>query len=204
MNSPASGYSFKAPDRSFKPAPEGVHQAIVYQFAWLGYQDGGKFRPKKQIAFNFLLAPGDDGVSPSIIHKINPSAHARGSLTPFLKALTGNAKMTDMEVKGFDYGSLLGSPATLQVAHKVSGTGKTFANVVAVLPAIGDAWKGIVADDYAFYVPGMSEEQGAAELAKLPPFLQTLIATQLTEASYRAKMAAYDAANPKDSDKSLA
>jgi hypothetical protein len=201
MNLPASGYSFKAPDRGFKPAPEGVHQAVIFQFAWLGYQDGGKYRPKQKIAFNFMLAPDEDGNSATVIHQINPSAHARGSLTPFLKAVTGNSKLTDVEVKAFDFGALLGAPATISVVHKTSASGKTIAKVDKIIPAIGDGWKSIVPADYAFYIPGLSEEQDAAELAKLPPFIQTLIATQLSEVQYKQKLLAYDKENPKESDK---
>jgi len=183
----SNGYSYVMPESGFKPVSPGLHQAVIFQFAHLGYQDGGKFRPTTKIALNFKTAEGT-----TIVKKLTLSSHTNGALKEFLEGLLGTS-LTEQQIKTFDFGSLIGKGATLQVVHKTGGNGKTSAQIQNVLPAVGDAYASIVPDDFAFYVPGMAPEVAEAEFVKLPKFLQT----QLTEAQYRAQLAAWDKANPK-------
>lgn len=180
-----TGYSYKLPERAFKSAPAGIHQGKVFQAIYLGFQDGGKFKPGPKIGLNFLLPDGT-----TIFQKWNPSSHKRSNFPKLADALF-NKTHTEAELNGFDLGQVIGRVATLQVVHKQTQSGKTRAEIGQILPAMGAAGDEIIPDDFAFVVPG-----NEADLPKFPAFVQTMYQTQLSEPVYLAKLAAWKAANP--------
>lgn len=187
-----SAYSYKIPEQGFKAASAGVHQAKIFQVAFLGFQDGGKFKPSRRMALNWLL---DEGTT--IVQKVNPSSHKLGKYGPLLDAVT-NKTNTPAEIDGFDIGSLLGLSATLQIKHKTNPTsGKVLAEVGAVLPAMGTGAASIVPADFAFIYPGIDPAIEAIELPKFPGFIQKNYTERLTEVQYLSKLSAWNAANPK-------
>lgn len=185
----ATGYSYKLPERAFKSASPGAHQAKVFQAIYLGFQDGGKFKPGPKIGLNFLL---DEGTT--IFQKWNPSSHKRSNFGPLIDALFAKTH-TEAELNGFDLGAVIGKVATIKVTHKTTGSGKTRAEISQVMEAIGNGGDLIIPDDYAFVVPGLD-----ADLSKFPAFVQTMYANQMSEAEYLKKLAAWKVANPQKKD----
>lgn len=193
----ATGYSYKLPERAFKSATAGVHQAKVFQAIYLGFQDGGKFKPGPKIGLNFLL---DEGTT--IFQKWNPSSHKRSNFGPIMDALFDKTH-TEAELNGFDLGTVIGRGCTIKVVHKQTASGKTRAEIAAgAMPAIGNGVDLIIPDDFAFVVPGLE-----ADLSKFPAFVQEMYAKQLSEADYLKKLAAWKVANPtakEEADSALA
>jgi hypothetical protein len=186
-----TGYSYKMPERAgFKPASEGVHQAKIFQAIYLGFQDGGKYKPGPKVGFNWLL---DDGST--VFQKLTPTSDKRGNFGPVMNSLFKRT-LTEEELNAFDLGSVLGQSATVKVVHKLTGSGKTRAEISGTMDSIGDGAAKIVPHDFAFVYPGQPEDQLAIELPKFPPFVQEMFNSRMDEATFLQKLAEYKAANP--------
>ena len=130
----------------FKPAPPGTWVARCYQVIDLGTQtDDGQFGLKSSHKLRLgweLFGEDDDGQAltvtvdgktmPMTVGKnYNVSLHEKASLRKDLAAWRGR-DFTPEEARAFDVSKLLGAYCLLNITNKVSGNGKTYANIVGI------------------------------------------------------------------------
>ena len=127
--------------RDFKPAPEGLFPAVCVDVVDNGIVDG-IYGAKHKIQIRWQLDPKSDAGSIDgteqgrpwlIVRSYTLSLHEKSALRPFLESWRGK-KFTPEELRGFDVEKLLGAPCLLQVFHRQSMLGRTFANVQNIMP----------------------------------------------------------------------
>lgn len=130
---------------SYKQVPAGAHVARCIRVIDLGTQlenfQGDEKLTQQLMLFWELHGEDSDGQpliadngDPLIIsQKYTKSLGAKAKLRGVLESWRGKP-FTDAELKGFDVSKLLGAYCMVNVSHKVSGNGKTYANVTAVTP----------------------------------------------------------------------
>ena len=74
------------------------------------------------------------------------SLHKKATLRQHLEAWRGR-KFKPEELKGFDLEKLLGANCQLQIIHTESDTGRTYANIQAIVPLSKDMEK-MISEDY--------------------------------------------------------
>lgn len=133
------------PESKFTPAPEGLHLATCCDVVDLGVRPT-PFGDKHQVEIWWQLETRtpDTGDRFSVRKRYTASLHEKAALTKDLVLWRGKPFTAD-ERKGFDLEKLLGAACQLQVVHKVTDDGKTFANVAAVFTAGG---KKLAVEDY--------------------------------------------------------
>ena len=114
---------------SFKPAPEGIHPAIIYQVVDLGTQKTdfqGETGQKHQVRFTLELLSDDckleDGRPMSIGVTRTVSLHENSRLRKDLEAIRGKAYTPD-ELNNVDLIRLAGTSCNVFVAHIPKGDG---------------------------------------------------------------------------------
>ena len=133
----------------FVPAPEGLHRAVCVDVVDLGmvtqsFNGDERTRRKLNLVWQIEASKQEDaGVSrrPLVSRRYTASLHPKASVRKDLESWRGGALSPEELRQGFDFESLVGRPAMVQVVHNTSvydGQEKTFANVQNVLPAIGD------------------------------------------------------------------
>lgn len=147
----------REPDSKFTPAPEGLHLAVCCDAVDLGERDT-PFGRKHQVEIWWQLEARspDTGDRFLVRKRYTASLHEKSGLTKDLVLWRGKPFTPD-ERKGFDLERLLGVPCQLQVVHKVTDDGKTFANVAAVFSAGG---KKLAVEDYTRQKDRSSEGGG--------------------------------------------
>lgn len=118
---------------NFTPAPAGLRDAVCQALIDLGMQPTN-YGPKKQILCGFELMDAlDDSGKPFVIYrKFTSTLNKQGNLKPFLEAWRGR-QFTQEELKLFDMPVLLGKPLKLLIRHETNDSGKTYANIQAVV-----------------------------------------------------------------------
>jgi len=119
--------------KNFTPAPEGIHVACCCDVVDLGLADHG-FGEKHYVEIRFQLEDEDEtGKRFLVRRRYTLSLSEKATLRKDLETWRGK-KFTKDELAGFDLERLIGVAAQVQVVHRVSDQGKTFANVTAVIP----------------------------------------------------------------------
>jgi hypothetical protein len=123
-----------------KTAPQGAHIGRCYQIIDLGTTEDKKFGGRKRkVQFLFELpnelATFDDskGEQPFYVRtSMTLSMSEKANLRKFIESWIGKS-MTDREASNFEIMDLLGTPAMLNVSHRVTDVG-TFANIMSISP----------------------------------------------------------------------
>jgi hypothetical protein len=123
----------KATEAPSNPAPVGNHRAMCYGVVDLGthsflYQGAQNTLHKIMLMFELSDELMEDGRPFSVSKDFTLSLSEKSNLLPFLNSWRGKAFTVD-ELKGWDIANVLGAPALLNVIHKLSKKGKTFADM---------------------------------------------------------------------------
>lgn len=136
--------------KTFDPAPAGVHQAVCVDVVDLGILDvtwQGKSKQQHKINVAWQIAETRDDGKPFLVFKrYTLSLGEKANLRKDLESWRGRA-FTAEEEQGFDVERLIGASCLLNIQHNESG-GKTYANVVSVMPLL----KGMPKMDAVEYV----------------------------------------------------
>jgi len=125
----------REPDSKFSPCPEGLYQAVCVDVVDLGNvttQWGDK--PKCRIVWQVDEIDPATGRRYDVRSWYTLSLSEKATLRKHLEAWRGR-KFTTLELRGFDLEHLIGANCQIQVIHKISDEGKTFANLQAIVPA---------------------------------------------------------------------
>lgn len=137
----------KAPERSFTPAPEGLHHAVAVDVLDLGLV-ANQWGEKHQVRIIWQI----DQINPESTRRFELrkqftlSLHEKARLRKDLESWRGR-KFTEDELKGFDLEKLIGANCQVQVIHDISEDATIWANVQAIVPAPKNVPK-LVAHDY--------------------------------------------------------
>ena len=119
--------------KNFTPAPEGIHVAACCDVVDLGMADHG-FGEKHYVELRFQLEDADEtGRRFLVRRRYTLSLGEKATLRKDLETWRGR-KFNKTELSGFDLERLIGIGAQVQVVHRLTDQGKTFANVTAVIP----------------------------------------------------------------------
>ena len=135
--------------REFELVPEGVYTARCIRHIDGGTQEIdylGNVSYKRQLRLTWELLDDEikmkDGKPFGISKTYTASLNPKASLRRDLEAWRGK-KFTEEELKGFDSKNLLDSYCTVQVVHKESSNGNTYANINAIMAAKKPYPKGV-------------------------------------------------------------
>jgi hypothetical protein len=127
----------------FSPVPAGLHRAVCVAYIELGTQQGTKYMStetvwKKKVAIMWEtpdeVMEVDGEKKPYTASKFyTMSLSPKASLTADLESWRSRP-FTPEELKEFDLDNILGKPCQINVIHKKSDKGKTYANIIGVLP----------------------------------------------------------------------
>jgi Putative quorum-sensing-regulated virulence factor len=127
--------------KDFQPVEAGTYPARCYSMIYMGTLNeefNGEKKEQKKVRLTFELPTEmkvfaeDKGEQPQVIGKdFTLSMHEKSGLRKFLGSWRGKS-FTDDEAKSFDITKLLGIPCSLGISHKVSKTGKTYAEITSV------------------------------------------------------------------------
>jgi len=170
-------------EKEFKLVPAGAHTAICNMVVDVGLQQTG-FGAKHKVYFRFEL-PGErvewekDGEKHegpmSIGNFYTVSLSQKANLRSFLESWRGKPFTKD-ELAGFDLFNVLGAPCILNVVHnKNEDTGKTYANIKAIMPLPKGVTRPKPENPILKYSP-----DSAGDLEKLPEWLRDKIAKQMS------------------------
>ncbi len=156
--------------KTYTPAPEGTHQAICVDVIDLGLLDNA-FKPgTKQHKVNVVWQIGeirDDGKRHQVYKRYTFSINEKATLRHDLESWRGKAFTRDEEM-GFDIETVIGANCIVNVQHRVKD-GKTYANVVSVMPLMKGMAK-MAALDYKRYEPEQQDQATAPEQPAQDPF----------------------------------
>lgn len=120
--------------RTFTPAPEGTHQAVLCDIVDLGEQENNFGQTKHFIRVVFQLEEAMENGKPYIVgQRFNATLHEKGALRKFIVASRGR-QFSDEELAGFDIESLIGTNVQITVIHNKAENGNTYANIASVSP----------------------------------------------------------------------
>lgn len=124
-------------DKQFPVAPEGLHQAVCVDVVDLGMVDQtfeGKTKKvhKCRLVFEIEEKDPDTGKPLQASQFYTVSLHPESRLRKHLRSWRGR-DFTDDELRSFDLETLVGINGQIQVEHKPSSNGKTYANVTAIV-----------------------------------------------------------------------
>lgn len=165
---------------NFKLIPAGNHVARCYEMVQIGTvveQSGiyaGKESHKVRLTWETPLECEDfgKGIQPfSISKEFTLSMNEKATLRKMLESWRGKA-FTEEEAKRFDVTKLLGKPCMLNVIHKTTNAGKTYADIAS----IGTLPKGLECPDQINKSRVLSFDEWSEEIfGSLPEYLQTKI-----------------------------
>lgn len=121
--------------KTFKPAPEGLHDGICVDVVPLGLcpTPWGE-KEKIRIVFELVESLMEDGRPFIVSNRYSPSLDDRSTLRKHLQTWRGK-KFTEEELRGFDLEKLIGVCCKIMVQHSTNASGKTYANVEMILKA---------------------------------------------------------------------
>ena len=137
--------------REFTPAPEGLHQAVCCDVHPIWTEErpsqwGGGLRDCVRLVWQ-IDQLGPDGQPFVISKKYTASLHEKASLRHDLESWRGR-HFTPEELKGFDLENVLGANCQIQIVHTKKPDGRTFANVLSIVPIAKGQPKMAVSKDY--------------------------------------------------------
>jgi hypothetical protein len=123
----------------FAPAPSGAHIARCFACVSLGTQPSNnpQFAPAFKIMLlwelcNEALEIEGQKVPMTISREYTSSLGSKSNLRKDLESWRGR-EFTPEELKGFDVAKVVGQPCIVNVLHRTSGKGKTYAAVSSVM-----------------------------------------------------------------------
>ena len=121
--------------RDFKPAPEGLHNAVVVDVIDHGMQEG-RFGRKHKVEIRWQIEEinPDNGKPFLAMRRYTLSLNSKATLRLHVEALRNSKKFTKKELAGFDLEELIGLGCQLQIVHNTTDDGRTFGNVQACVP----------------------------------------------------------------------
>lgn len=132
--------------QDFEPAPPGLHHAVCVDVVNLGYQET-KFGKKKQLKIVWQLKARDQkGKRFQVRRTYTQSLNDKSNLRHDLETWRGRP-FSRAELVEFDIEKLLGANCQMQVIHRISAQGRTYANPQAIVPA-AKGMEVLTADDY--------------------------------------------------------
>lgn len=122
----------------FPLAPEGLHQAVCADVwdIWTEQRPeefGGGLVDKTRLVWELEAQDKQTGKRFQVSQLYTASLHPKAKLSQHLESWRGRA-FTDDERKGFELENVVGVNCQIQVVHHLSGKGKVYANVQAVVP----------------------------------------------------------------------
>ncbi len=124
----------KGSDGDFEPAPIGMHHAVCVDVVNLGLCDT-KFGKKKQLKIVWQTKDrGSKGERYQIRRTYTQSLNEKSNLRHDLETWRGRP-FSRQELSEFDVEKLLGANCQIQVIHRISAQGRTYANPQAIVPA---------------------------------------------------------------------
>lgn len=142
----------REPENKFKPAPEGLHQAVCCD-VWDIWTEprpeeyGGGIVDKTRIVWQLDQTDDETGKPFEASQIYTASLHPKAKLRGHLESWRGK-KFSEQEVQGFDIENLIGANCQIQIVHNLSKNGKTYANVQAIVPAGKNMTKLRVTEDF--------------------------------------------------------
>lgn len=120
--------------RDFKPAPEGLHNAVVVDVIDHGMQES-RFGRKHKVEVRWQIEEiNPDNKKPYLVmRRYTLSLNSKATLRLHVEALR-NKKFTTKELAGFDLEGIIGLGCQLQIVHTTTDDGRTFGNVQACVP----------------------------------------------------------------------
>ena len=123
----------KGTDGDFTPAPPGLHQAVCVDVVDLGIVDG-TFGPKRKLKIVWQLrSRNEKNERFQVRATYTQSLHEKSRLRHDLESWRGRPFTKD-ELRAMDAEKLIGANCQIQVAHRVSQQGRTYANAQAIVP----------------------------------------------------------------------
>lgn len=130
----------KRPNTSFTPAPEGPQQAVCVDVVDLGLveqnfgsdEGDATLKPMVRIVWHSAEIDPATGKPYTISNRYTLSLHEKANLRKHLESWRGRV-FTEAELDGFDLETVIGANAYIQIVHKVSGKGQTFANIASIM-----------------------------------------------------------------------
>lgn len=129
----------RAPEGTdFPLAPEGLHQAVCAD-VWDVWTEprpedfGGGIVDKTRLVWELEAEDKATGKRYQVSGIYTASLHPKAKLSQHLESWRGR-QFTEEERKGFELETVVGVNCQIQVVHHLSGKGKTFANVQAIVP----------------------------------------------------------------------
>lgn len=123
---------------TFTPAPEGGHQAVCVDVIDLGFIETtfeGKKKSQHKVSIVWQINElREDNTRFLAFKRYTLSLNEKAALRHDLESWRGKAFTAD-ELRGFDIERLLGANALVNITH-VTRNGKTYANVVSVMPLL--------------------------------------------------------------------
>ncbi len=121
---------------TFQPAPAGLHQAVCIDVIDMGIVEsvyGGKPKSQHKVRLAWVIDELTDEGQPFFVQKrYTLSLHEKSTLRKDLESWRGKP-FTDEELKAFDLERLLGVNGQVNV-QQVEKNGKTYANVISIVP----------------------------------------------------------------------
>ncbi len=129
----------KASESRYKPHPEGTYTARCVDVIDLGekrddWQGTTKILPKVALVFQSGKKNPETGEAFEVSVEFTVSMSDRASLRKFLETWRGKPYTDEQARAGVPIGKLAGQPAMITVGHKTSGTGRTYAKLLAAVP----------------------------------------------------------------------
>lgn len=143
-------YATAGDTTTFQPAPEGVHQAVCVDVIDKGLVEEtweGKTTRKHKILLSWQIAETREDGKPFLVSKrYTLSIGEKANLRKDLESWRGRA-FTPAEEAQFDVESVIGANCLLNIQHRES-KGKTYANVVSIMPLVKGMPKMTASADY--------------------------------------------------------
>lgn len=128
--------------RDFRPAPEGLHQAVLVDVIDRGIQPTpwGP-APKVELRWQIAAINPDNQKRFEIWQRYRLSLHEKAKLRQHLEGWRGRKFALKEAQEGFDIEQLLGASCQLQIVHNEGKDGGTYANVQTIVPSVKGAPK---------------------------------------------------------------
>jgi hypothetical protein len=119
---------------NFKPAPEGLHDAVIVDQFDLGLVEtpwGKKPQLRTFWEINVLMENGKRFI---VMKTYGVSLHKKAILRKDLQGILGRP-LTEEELRGFEIESTIGMPCQVLIVHNTGSDGMVYANVQTVMKA---------------------------------------------------------------------